>query len=97
LSDPALPAQETLLSVLADVRRYLGWHRDVAGDELTAAEQGPAVAAAPAPEVLVTVAGASEAPRVLAYEEMPDPAPVLGPKEHRLRGRKPEGAVGLRR
>ena len=77
MSDPALPAQETLLSVLADVRRYLGWHRDVAGDELTAAEQRPAVAAAPAPEVLVTVAGASEAPRVLAYEEMPDPAPAL--------------------
>jgi uracil-DNA glycosylase len=76
LSDETLTAQDALKTVLADVRRYLGWHRDVAGDELTAAEQGSVVGAAPAPEVVVSVAGASEAPRVLAYEEVVDAAPV---------------------
>src|SRR5262249_19006680 len=81
LADQGLPAPDTLRGVLADVRRYLGWHRDVAGDGLRAAEQGALALAAPVPEVVVTVAGASEAPRVLAYEEAQDagPPPIRPP------------------
>ena len=32
MADGALPGAEAMAEVLADVRRYLGWHRDVAGE-----------------------------------------------------------------
>jgi uracil-DNA glycosylase family 4 len=79
VAEDVLGAQETLALVLADVRRYLGWHRDVAGDELQAGIDGmsPLLGAAhPLPEVEVTVAGASVAPTVVGWAEVED-----GPSE----------------
>ena len=70
MSDEMLPAQDALALVLADVRRYLGWHRDVAGDELQSAQPGSLASAAPLPDVVVTVEGASHAPRVVGYAEV---------------------------
>jgi len=91
VADEALPASDTLASVLADVRRYLGWHRDVAGDELTTAEPG-ALAACPAADVTVSVEGASEAPRVIAYTEVPDESPASA-SAAAPRGSAPPAAV----
>jgi uracil-DNA glycosylase family 4 len=71
VADEGLAAHDTLAGVLADVRRYLGWHRDVAGDELTTAEPGALGAQGAVPEVVVTVEGASQVPRVVAYAELP--------------------------
>jgi uracil-DNA glycosylase len=75
LAEQLLPADDTLAGVLTDVRRYLGWHRDVAGDELTAAEPGALGPQGSLPEVVVTVECASEAPRVVAYAEAPEGGP----------------------
>ena len=75
MADEVLPAHAGLVGVLTDVRRYLGWHRDVAGDELAAAEPGALGMQGPGPEVVVTVEGASEPPRVVAYAEVPEGGP----------------------
>jgi uracil-DNA glycosylase family 4 len=58
VAEEVLGAQEALALVLADVRRYLGWHRDVAGDELQGGIEAvsPLLGAAPLPNLEVTVA-----------------------------------------
>jgi DNA polymerase len=72
VAEEVLGAQEALALVLADVRRYLGWHRDVAGDELQGGIESvsPLLGAAPLPNVEVTVAGASAAPAVGGWAEV---------------------------
>jgi len=75
LADEVLPAAETLATVLADVRRYLGWHRDVAGDELHAPADGAPGSIAPGWQVEVTVEGSSTPPVVVEYAEAP-PGPA---------------------
>ncbi|HZJ52976.1 MAG TPA: uracil-DNA glycosylase [Myxococcaceae bacterium] len=70
MADGALPAADALAEVLADVRRYLGWHRDVAGEELHASMDGALGAVAAAMSVEVTVEGSSTPPVVLEYAEV---------------------------
>jgi DNA polymerase len=70
VADAALPGAEALAEVLADVRRYLGWHRDVAGDELHASTDGALGAIAAAMSVEVTVEGSSSPPIVVEYAEV---------------------------
>ena len=87
MADGALPGAEALAEVLADVRRYLGWHRDVAGEELHASSDGALAAIAAAVTVEVTVEGSSTPPVVVEYREVsaevssapPTPAPVPEP------------------
>jgi len=59
-----------MAEVLADVRRYLGWHRDVAGEELQASMDGALGAIAAAVSVEVTVEGSSTPPVVVEYAEV---------------------------
>jgi len=59
-----------MAEVLADVRRYLGWHRDVAGEELQTSSDGALAAIVAAASVEVTVEGASSAPVVVEYREV---------------------------
>jgi DNA polymerase len=74
-----------MAEVLADVRRYLGWHRDVAGEELHASMDGALGAIAAAVSVEVTVEGSSTPPVVVEYAEAspeparPDPFPPAAP------------------
>jgi uracil-DNA glycosylase family 4 len=70
VADGALPGAEALAEVLADVRRYLGWHRDVAGEELHASSDGALGAIAAAMSVEVTVEGSSTPPVVVEYTEV---------------------------
>ena len=70
MAEGALPGTEALAEVLADVRRYLGWHRDVAGDELHASMDGALGAIAAAMSVEVTVEGSSTPPVVVEYAEV---------------------------
>jgi len=70
VADGALPAADSLAEVLADVRRYLGWHRDVAGEELHASMDGALDAIAAAMSVEVTVEGSSTPPVVVEYAEV---------------------------
>ena len=70
MADGALPGAEALAEVLADVRRYLGWHRDVAGEELHASSDGALGAIAAAVSVEVTVEGSSTPPVVVEYREV---------------------------
>jgi len=86
VADAALPGAEALAEVLADVRRYLGWHRDVAGEELHASMDGALGAIAAAMSVEVTVEGSSNPPVVVEYAEVatevalqPVSAPVAAP------------------
>lgn len=74
MAEEVLGAQETLALVLADVRRYLGWHRDVAGDQLQIGIEGTnrLLGTVPLPDVEVTVAGASVAPTVVGWAEVED-------------------------
>jgi uracil-DNA glycosylase len=74
VAEEVLGAQETLALVLADVRRYLGWHRDVAGDQLQTGIEGTnrLLGTVPLPDVEVTVAGASVAPTVVGWAEVED-------------------------
>jgi DNA polymerase len=67
-----------MAEVLADVRRYLGWHRDVAGEELHASMEGALGAIAAAVSVEVTVEGSSTPPVVVGYAEVP-PEPAQPP------------------
>jgi DNA polymerase len=67
-----------MAEVLADVRRYLGWHRDVAGEELHASIDGALGAIAAAVSVEVTVEGSSTPPVVVEYAEVP-PEPTQPP------------------
>jgi DNA polymerase len=60
-----------MAEVLADVRRYLGWHRDVAGEEIHASMDGALGAIAAAVSVEVTVEGSSTPPVVVEYAEVP--------------------------
>ena len=87
MADGALPGAEAMAEVLADVRRYLGWHRDVAGDELHASMDGALGAIAAAVSVEVTVEGSSSPPVVVEYAEVPPeparPAPVPPPAHPR--------------
>ena len=71
MADGALPGAEAMAEVLADVRRYLGWHRDVAGEELHASMEGALGAIAAAVSVEVTVEGSSTPPVVVEYAEAP--------------------------
>lgn len=71
MADGALPGAEAMAEVLADVRRYLGWHRDVAGEELHASMDGALGAIAAAVSVEVTVEGSSTPPVVVEYAEVP--------------------------
>ena len=90
MADGALPGAEALAEVLADVRRYLGWHRDVAGEELHASMDGALGAIAAAMSVQVTVEGSSTPPVVVEYREVaaetssepprPAPAPPRAPR-----------------
>ena len=68
-----------MAQVLADVRRYLGWHRDVAGEELHASADGVLDAMSLAVEVRVTVAGASNPPLVVEYAELSAESSVVSP------------------
>ncbi|HVP60870.1 MAG TPA: uracil-DNA glycosylase [Myxococcaceae bacterium] len=71
MADGVLPAADAVAEVLADVRRYLGWHRDVAGDELHASEDGALAAVfRAAVDVQVTVEGSSTTPVVVEYAEI---------------------------
>jgi uracil-DNA glycosylase len=70
VADGALPGTEALAEVLADVRRYLGWHRDVAGEELHVSMDGALGAIAAAMSVEVTVEGSSTPPVVVEYAEV---------------------------
>jgi len=87
VADGALPGAEALAEVLADVRRYLDWHRDVAGEELHASSDGALAAIAAAVTVEVTVEGSSTPPVVVEYREVyaevssapPTPEPVPEP------------------
>ena len=85
MADGALPGAEAMAEVLADVRRYLGWHRDVAGEELQASMDGALGALAAAVSVEVTVEGSSTPPVVVEYAEVPpdparpDPVPPAAP------------------
>jgi DNA polymerase len=76
VTDEVVPA-DSLAQVLADVRRYLGWHRDVAGDELHAATAA-ALEGTLALAVEVTVAGSSTPPVVVQYAEIAE-APTAPP------------------
>ena len=69
MADGALPVGDALAEVLADVRRYLGWHRDVAGEELHASMDGALGAIAAAMSVEVSVEGSSTPPVVVEYAE----------------------------
>jgi uracil-DNA glycosylase len=71
VADGALPGAEALAEVLVDVRRYLGWHRDVAGEELHASSDGALGAIVAAMSVEVTVEGSSTPPVVVEYAEVP--------------------------
>jgi len=71
VTDEVAPA-DSLAQVLTDVRRYLGWHRDVVGEELQAATVG-ALEATTALAVEVTVAGSSTPPVVVEYAEISEP------------------------
>ncbi|HEY1905881.1 MAG TPA: uracil-DNA glycosylase [Myxococcaceae bacterium] len=74
MADEVVPA-DSLAQVLTDVRRYLGWHRDVAGEELHAT-MAVALEATSALAVEVTVAGSSTPPVVVEYAEITEvPAP----------------------
>ena len=87
MADELLPTADSLALVLADVRRYLGWHRDVAGDELHAATDGaPGALSAPV-SVQVTVEGSSTPPVVVEYAEVPGEAtaPDEAPKLDEVR------------
>ena len=82
MADGALPGAEAMAEVLADVRRYLGWHREVVGDEIHASSEGALGAIAAAMSVEVTVEGSSSPPVVVEYREVsaevtsrPVPAP----------------------
>jgi DNA polymerase len=70
VADEVLPAADSLAQVLTDVRRYLGWHRDVAGEELHASADGTLDALSAAMSVLVTVEGSSTPPVVVEYREV---------------------------
>ena len=70
MADEAVPATDALAGVLADVRRYLGWHRDVAGEELQASADGALAAICAAMSVEVTVEGSSTPPVVVEYTEV---------------------------
>lgn len=70
MADEVLPAADSLAQVLTDVRRYLGWHRDVAGEELHASADGTLDALSAAMSVLVTVEGSSTPPVVVEYREV---------------------------
>jgi len=77
VADEVLPTADSLALVLADVRRYLGWHRDVAGDALHAATDGAPGALSAAVSVEVTVEGSSTPPVVVEYAEVPGEATVI--------------------
>ena len=70
MADGALPVAEAMAEVLADVRRYLGWHRDVAGEEIHASSEGALGVIAAAMSVDVTVEGSSSPPVMVEYREV---------------------------
>ena len=74
MTDEVVPA-DSLVQVLTDVRRYLGWHRDVAGEELHAATAA-ALEGTLALAVEVTVAGSSTPPVVVEYAEISEAPPA---------------------
>ena len=67
MADGALPGAEAMAEVLADVRRYLGWHRDVVGEEIHASSESALGAIAAATSVEVTVEGSISPPVVVEY------------------------------
>ena len=83
MADGVPPAEDALVQVLTDVRRYLGWHRDTAGEELQLAGAGSLEALVAAVSVEVTVEGSSAPPVVVEYVEVAGesgtPAPVDEP------------------
>jgi uracil-DNA glycosylase len=83
VADGALPVADALAEVLADVRRYLGWHRDVAGEELHASMDGALGAIAAAMSVEVTVEGSSTPPVVVEYAEVSTEVPAEPPPKAR--------------
>ena len=70
MADEVLPAADSLAQVLTDVRRYLGWHRDSAGEQLQASADGVLAAMSAAMSVQVTVEGSSAPPVVVEYAEV---------------------------
>ena len=70
MADDAVPVSDSLAQVLTDVRRYLGWHRDSAGEELQASADGALAAVVAAMPVQVTVEGSSTPPVVVEYTEV---------------------------
>ena len=74
MTDEVVPA-DSLAQVLTDVRRYLGWHRDVAGEELHAAT-ATALEGTLTLAVEVTVAGSSTPPVVVEYAEIAEAPPA---------------------
>jgi uracil-DNA glycosylase len=71
VADEAFPAADALALVLADVRRYLGWHRDVVGEELQAAADDALAVSLAGMSVQVTVEGSNTPPVVVEYAEVP--------------------------
>ncbi|HUM10349.1 MAG TPA: uracil-DNA glycosylase [Myxococcaceae bacterium] len=55
MADEVVPGFDSLAQVLTDVRRYLGWHRDSAGEELSTSEDGALAAIAAAMSIPVTL------------------------------------------
>ena len=70
MADGPSPAEGALAHVLMDVRRYLGWHRDVAGEELQSTTEGTLEVTSAALTVQVTVEGSSTPPVVVEYAEV---------------------------
>ena len=70
MADDVVAASDSLAQVLTDVRRYLGWHRDSAGEELQASADGALAAVVAAMSVQVTVEGSSTPPVVVEYTEV---------------------------
>jgi len=65
-----------MAQVLVDVRRYLGWHRDVAGEELHASADGVLDAISRVVDVRVTVDGSNAPPLVVESAEISVPPPL---------------------
>ena len=100
MADGAPPAEDALAQVLTDVRRYLGWHRDVAGEELQATMEGALTAISATVNVEVTVEGSNTPPVVVEYAEVATEVTVaaveapVNPAPTRARARTPESAPG---
>jgi uracil-DNA glycosylase family 4 len=84
VAEEVLGVEETLALVLADVRRYLGWHRDTAGDQVQGVDTrlSPSARAVDSPEGLLVRVAPKEAGLVDALSAVTPAAPL--PREDRV-------------